>query len=519
MAMLFRLSSLALLLCACTALVPLATFDDAAGTTFKFIELNDPVMGGNSTGTWSLDAAGKFGVFDGEVKDVPSLKAPGFIKAAGSGTFPDVSSTLGGDVVLTVRSSTPSYAGFRIAFAAGTKAPSYACGAGGSLPFSRGCFKSKFSVPAGEGWSTVRVPINSFSDMWSPATGEHTKECAADADVCPTAKSLSGIKRLEIWAEGALGKVHLEVKSVVAEQSASLVALDKRPAPLKNIVALAQSIPDLSTLVTTLKAGDLTGVLSGPGPFTVFAPSNQAFAKLPKGVLASLLDPKNINKLDELLEYHLISGEALRTKDLKQGSQKAPSFTGEELLITKNGTSVTVQNAKVIRADVSAANGVVHVIDAVLQHPTGDKIPILAAKTGLSTFVTALNAGKLVTALSGAGPFTVFAPENEAFDKLPKGVLASLLEPANIKKLDSILEYHVIAGRTIYLKDLKKGSQDIRTLEGHMLHITYRYPGYPDVTINNATDCVNIVEHDITGANGVIHQIDTVLSPPSDAIY
>merc|ERR1712123_536825 len=214
-ATLFRLSAFALLLCACAASIPLATFDDAAGTTFKFVELNDPVMGGKSTGTWSLDAAGKFGVFDGEVKDVPSLKAPGFIKAAGSGTFPDVSSALGGDLVLTVRSSTPSYA----------------CGAGGSLPFSRGCFKSKFSVPAGEGWSTVRVPINSFSDKWSPATGEHTKDCATDADVCPTAKSLSGIKRLEIWAEGALGKVHLEVKSVVAEQSASLMALDaKRPA-------------------------------------------------------------------------------------------------------------------------------------------------------------------------------------------------------------------------------------------------------------------------------------------------
>jgi len=226
-----HLSSFALLLWACAASVPLATFDDATGTTFKFVELNDPVMGGQSSGTFSLDASGKFGVFDGEVKDVPSLKAPGFIKAAGSGTFPDASSTLGGDLVLTVRSSTPSYAGFRIAFAAGTKAPPYACGAGGSLPFSRGCFKSKFSVPAGEGWSTVRVPINSFSDMWSPATGEHTKECAADADVCPTAKSLSGIKRLEIWAEGALGKVHLEVKSVVAEQSASLMALDaKRPA-------------------------------------------------------------------------------------------------------------------------------------------------------------------------------------------------------------------------------------------------------------------------------------------------
>merc|ERR1712166_314747 len=185
-----RLSSFALLLCACAASVPLATFDDATGTSFEFVELNDPVMGGQSSGTFSVDTSGKFGVFDGEVKDVPSLKAPGFIKAAGSGTFPDASSMLGGDLVLTVRSSTPSYAGFRIAFAAGTKAPSYACGAGGSLPFSRGCFKSKFSVPAGEGWSTVRVPINSFSDMWSPATAStprsarQTRTCARPPRVC-----------------------------------------------------------------------------------------------------------------------------------------------------------------------------------------------------------------------------------------------------------------------------------------------------------------------------------------------
>merc|ERR1719235_2732975 len=89
--------------------IDLATFDGETATTFTFVELNDPVMGGQSTGTWHVDTTAMEGIFDGEVKDVPSLKAPGFIKAAADGQFPDVSSFLsGGALELEVRSSTPS---------------------------------------------------------------------------------------------------------------------------------------------------------------------------------------------------------------------------------------------------------------------------------------------------------------------------------------------------------------------------------------------------------------------------
>jgi len=195
--------------------VPLVTFDGKSSTTFKFVELNDPVMGGQSHGTWSLGSG--YGVMDGAVLDVPSLKAPGFIKAAADGTFPDASGAAGGELVLEVRSSTPSYKGFRVTFAAGTLSPAYACAGGGSIPLSRGCFKAKFSVPEGDGWTKVRVPFAAFSDKWSPATGEQTTTCASDPDVCPTDKSLAGIKRVEVWAEGADGPVHLELKSISAE--------------------------------------------------------------------------------------------------------------------------------------------------------------------------------------------------------------------------------------------------------------------------------------------------------------
>jgi len=210
--------TLAIVAYASSETIQLVTFDGAPSSTHTFTELNDPIMGGQSTGTWSTTA--KYGTFDGNVVDVPSLKAPGFIKASANGVFPDVSSALGGNLVLMVRTSTPTYAGFRVAFAADTVAPSYACSGGGSIPFSRGCFKAKFSVPAGDDFVAVKIPFTDFSDMWSPATGEHTKECSADADVCPTAASLKGLKRLEIWAEGAKGKVHLDVSDIMVESAA-----------------------------------------------------------------------------------------------------------------------------------------------------------------------------------------------------------------------------------------------------------------------------------------------------------
>merc|ERR1712187_196993 len=172
-------------------------------------------MGGKSTGAWSLGDG--FGILDGQVVNVPSLKAPGFIKAAADGKFSDVSEFIDGSLVLTVRTSTPDYAGYRVTFVSGATSPSFSCAAGGSLPFSRGCFKQKFSVAAGAYVSEIKWPFNTFSDKWSSATGEQTTTCAQDKDVCPTASKLASIQRVEFWAEGASGKVHLEVESVYAE--------------------------------------------------------------------------------------------------------------------------------------------------------------------------------------------------------------------------------------------------------------------------------------------------------------
>ena len=175
-------------------------------------------MGGKSTGSWAT--SGTHGVFDGQVVDVPALKAPGFIKAAADGSFPDAASAAGGAVLLSVRSSTPEYQGFRITIASGSAAPSYACAAGGSLPLSRGCFKAKYSVAAGDNFTTVRIPMSAFSDLWSSATGEHTRDCSDDQSACLTAAKLKKIQRVELWAEGKAGKVHLEIESISVEAAA-----------------------------------------------------------------------------------------------------------------------------------------------------------------------------------------------------------------------------------------------------------------------------------------------------------
>merc|ERR1711874_950331 len=185
------------------------------GLNFKI--LNDPVMGGKSTGSWSLGDG--FGILDGEVVDVPSLSAPGFIKAAGDGSFPDISAFIDGSLVLSVRTSTPEFAGYRVTFVSGAISPNFACAGGGSLPLSRGCYKQKFSVPAGDEFVEVKLPFNTFSDKWSSATGEQTTTCAEDESVCPTAAKLAKIQRVEFWGEGALGKLHLEVQSVSAESA------------------------------------------------------------------------------------------------------------------------------------------------------------------------------------------------------------------------------------------------------------------------------------------------------------
>ena len=139
-----------------------------------------------------------------------------------------------------------------------------------------------------------------------------------------------------------------------------VVAADDAP---KTVVAVAAGNPDFSTLVAAIKAAGLAETLSGPGPFTVFAPTNEAFAKLPKGTVEDLLKPENKAKLTAILTYHVVAGKVMAA-DVK--TMMAKTVEGGELDVKAAKGKVMVNNAKVVKTDIAASNGVIHVIDTVL---------------------------------------------------------------------------------------------------------------------------------------------------------
>lgn len=132
----------------------------------------------------------------------------------------------------------------------------------------------------------------------------------------------------------------------------------------KTIVEIAAGAEDFSTLVAAVKAAGLVDVLSSKGPFTVFAPTNEAFAKLPEGTVESLLKPENKDKLIAVLKYHVVPGKVMAKDVVKVDSAKTAQ--GSSVTVTVEGKTVKVDNAKVVKTDIEASNGVIHVIDTVI---------------------------------------------------------------------------------------------------------------------------------------------------------
>jgi uncharacterized surface protein with fasciclin (FAS1) repeats len=132
----------------------------------------------------------------------------------------------------------------------------------------------------------------------------------------------------------------------------------------KDIVDTAVSAGNFNTLVTAVKAADLVATLKGEGPFTVFAPTDEAFAKLPHGTLNDLLKPENKSKLASILTYHVVSGKVMAADVVNLSHAK--TVNGQSLSIKTYGSTVKVDNANVIKTDIKCSNGVIHVIDAVV---------------------------------------------------------------------------------------------------------------------------------------------------------
>ena len=142
------------------------------------------------------------------------------------------------------------------------------------------------------------------------------------------------------------------------------VKMSAAPDQSKDIVDTAVAAGSFKTLAKALAAADLVDTLKGAGPFTVFAPTDEAFAKLPAGTLESLLKPENKAQLRRILTYHVVSGKVMAADVVKLKSAKAVS--GDAVSITVMGSGVTVNRSKVVKTDIVASNGVIHVIDTVL---------------------------------------------------------------------------------------------------------------------------------------------------------
>ncbi len=273
----------------------------------------------------------------------------------------------------------------------------------------------------------------------------------------------------------------------------------------KDIVDTAVGAGSFTTLAAALGAADLVETLKGDGPFTVFAPTDAAFEKLPQGTVESLLKPENKQQLVDILTYHVVSGNVPASKVVKLSGAK--TVNGQQVEIKVNGGKVTVDGATVVQTDIACSNGVIHVIDSVIL-PAADDIPTTATKAGsFKTLVAAVKAAGLAEVLSGSGPFTVFAPTDEAFEKLPAGTVESLLKPENKAKLAEILKYHVVAGRVYSSDALAAGKA--KTLQGGSVNVAVQ----GDVAkVNDA----KLLTTDLDASNGVIHVIDAVILPPDN---
>lgn len=273
----------------------------------------------------------------------------------------------------------------------------------------------------------------------------------------------------------------------------------------KDIVDTAVAAGSFETLATALTKAGLIDALKGSGPFTVFAPSDEAFAKLPKGTLENLLKPENKGRLTAVLTYHVVPGCVPAEKAVKLTSAK--TLNEQQIdLVAKDG-NLTVDGAKVVKTDIECSNGVIHVIDKVILPSEKDIVATAEGAGTFKTLIAALNAADLAKVLQGDGPFTVFAPTDEAFAKLPEGTLDSLLKPESKDKLTAILMLHVASGRAFAADALE--ANKIPTLQKEDVRVRV-VDGKPRV--NDAV----IIKTDIDAANGVIHVIDTVLMPKDD---
>lgn len=302
-------------------------------------------------------------------------------------------------------------------------------------------------------------------------------------------------------------KVVAAMALIVGLTSAAAVRANlSSQSPNQDIVDTAESAGKFKTLAAALKAAGLIDTLKAKGPFTVFAPTDEAFAALPAGTVEDLLKPENRAKLTATLTYHVVPGRIPAEEVINLAAAK--TVGGQRIDFKVTGGKVSVDGATVVQADIAATNGIIHVIDRVIL-PSSDDIVATAKTAGkFNTLLRAAEAAGLVEALRGDGPLTVFAPTDDAFAKLPAGTVEGLLKPENRSQLATVLKYHVVAGRA-FAEDAI-AARSVKTLTDDSLRFRL---ANGRLQVNDA----NVIAADIDASNGVVHVIDAVLLPPKRA--
>jgi uncharacterized surface protein with fasciclin (FAS1) repeats len=280
------------------------------------------------------------------------------------------------------------------------------------------------------------------------------------------------------------------------------------------IVDVAISAGNFTTLVTALQATGLDATLADEtATFTVFAPTDEAFAALGEDTINSLLG--DTETLSDILLYHVISGQAVdSTTASSLAGQTVEMANGDTVAISRVGDALKINDATVTTADIMTDNGIIHVIDAVLTPPAamespGTIVDVAVAAGDFTTLVAALEATGLDATLADASAtFTVFAPTDTAFEALGQETIEALL--ADTDTLSDILLYHVISGQAVDADTAATlAGESVEMANGDTVAISLEGDA---LKINDST----VIMEDIITDNGIIHVIDAVLSPPAD---
>lgn len=294
-----------------------------------------------------------------------------------------------------------------------------------------------------------------------------------------------------------------------------LIGQDNISSDTKNLVQNLGDNSSTTTLKSLLDVANLSGTLQGEGPYTVFAPVNSAFSALPESTLKVLSRPEKQKDLQAILLNHVVAGK-VESKKLKDGDL-LKTLGGEILKVKRRGDKLMINNSLVLSSDNEASNGVFHLINSVALPPLGSKSTVvsgvslpatnniaqnIALPSNLSTFNKAIDKAGLKAELESATFYTVFAPNNTAFNEFPSNVLNSLMESSDVSDLRAILNSHILKS-DVRVEELNDGDK-LLTLSGKKVKVSKKNGV---LTIGGAS----IETYNVKSKNGFIHVVDKVI--------